>query len=103
MTLGELLAQLDTLDPELTIFVDASPDEWTSESNAILLREDVEDDKWQPPPGWRYFLEVYIASDVARDWAKYRGRVLSADEVVAVVMHYARWDAYPVDDPPHTP
>jgi hypothetical protein len=25
MTLGELLAELDRLDPELTMFVDASP------------------------------------------------------------------------------
>jgi hypothetical protein len=69
----------------------------------MLLREDVEDDDWKSPPGWHYFLEVFIALEVAQDWAKYRQRELSADEVVHVVMHYARWDAYPVEDPPHTP
>lgn len=96
-TLGELLSNLGNLDPELTIFVDASPDEWTTESNAILLREEVEDDAWKAPPGWRYFLEVSIASDVAEDWATSRHRALSEDEIVGVVMHYARWDAYPAE------
>jgi hypothetical protein len=103
VTLGDLLAELDRLDPELTIFVDASPDDWTSASNAILLREDVNDDDSRPPSGWHYFLEVFIAREVAQDWAKYRERELSTAEVVDVVMHYARWDAYPLDDRPHTP
>jgi hypothetical protein len=97
VTLGELLSDLAQLEPGLTIFVDASPDDWSVESQAILLREDVEDDTWKPPVGYRYFLEVDIASDVARSWSEMKGRHLENDEVARVVLHYARWDAWPAE------
>jgi hypothetical protein len=92
-----LLGSLDSLDPDLTIYVAGRHDDWSPDIDAVLLQEDVESNEWQAPDGLTYFLEVDIARDVVRDWRAAGHVVNSPEEVVRVVMHYARWDAWPTE------
>ena len=97
MRLGTLLSNLDSLDLEMTIYVAGRHDDWSPDMDAVLLKEDVESDDWQAPAGLTYFLEVDIARDVVQDWQASGHAVDSPEEVVRVVMHYARWDAWPAE------
>ena len=87
--LGDVLGDLDKIDDdEATIFVkDGSVDESTE---SLVLAEGDE-----PPPGFKYLLEVYLAKEVIEVWSKWRGgKRPSLTERIAAVAHYASHDAY---------
>ena len=97
MTLRTLLSNLDSLDGDRTIYVAGLHDDWSPDMEAVLLQEDVESDDWQPPAGLTYFLEVDIARAVVRDWQAAGHVVYGPDDLIRVVMYYARWDAWPTE------
>jgi hypothetical protein len=97
MTLRTLLTNLDSLDADRTIYVAGRRNDWSPDMEAVVLQEDVESDDWQPPAGLTYFLEVGIARDVVRDWLAAGHVVSGPDDVIRVVMYYARWDAWPAE------
>ena len=86
--LGDVLGGLDKLDDEATIFVKDGPvDEWTE---SLVLAEGEE-----PPPGFKYLLQVYLAKNVIEVWSKWRdGKRPSRAERTTAVSHYASHDAY---------
>jgi len=87
--LGDVLGDLDKIDDdEATIFVkDGSVDESTE---SLVLAEGNE-----PPPGFKYLLEVFLAKEVIEVWSKWRGgKRPSLTERIAAVAHYASHDAY---------
>ena len=81
MTFGEIVASLDSLDEDLTIYASADrpldrsvPDEAT---------------------GLPYLLEVYLAKEALEVWSQWReGRKPSLDESVEAIAYYADHDAY---------
>src|SRR5207248_2987702 len=94
--LGDVLGDLDNIDDdEATIFVkDGSVDESTE---SLVLAEGDE-----PPPGFKYLLEVFLAKEVIEVWSKCRGgKRSSLTDRVAAVAHYASHDAYRPRCSPH--
>jgi hypothetical protein len=87
--LGDVLGGLDKLDDdEATIFVKDGPVDESTES--LVLAEGEE-----PPPGFKYLLEVYVAKNVIEVWSKWRdGKRPSRAERTTAVAHYASHDAY---------
>ena len=61
MKLRDLLPDIASLDPDLTVYIDG---EWSPESN-ILLR--IEPDDGSSPEGFEYFLEVFILQELYED------------------------------------
>jgi hypothetical protein len=87
--LGDVLGDLDKVDDdEATIFVNDGPVEELTESLVLVEGE-------EPPPGFKYLLEVYLAKDVIEVWSEWRGgkRPTRAERSTAVA-HYASHDAY---------
>jgi hypothetical protein len=87
--LGDVLDGLDKLDDdEATIFVKDGPVDESTES--LVLAEGEE-----PPLGFKYLLEVYLAKNVIDVWSKWRdGKRPSRAERTTAVAHYASHDAY---------
>jgi hypothetical protein len=94
--LGDVLGDLDKLeDDEATIYVKDGPVDESTESLVLAVGE-------EPPPSFKYLLEVYLAKDVIEVWSEWRGgkRPSRTDRIIAVV-HYASHDAYlPAEPPP---
>lgn len=87
--LGDVLGDLDYLeDDEATIYVKDGPVDESTESLTLADGE-------EPPPGFKYLLEVYLAKNVVEVWSKWRGgkRPSRTDRITAVA-HYASHDAY---------
>jgi hypothetical protein len=91
--LGDVLGDLDKVDDEATIFVkDGSVDESTE---SLVLAEGDE-----PPPGFKYLLEIYLAKEVIEVWSEWRdGKRPSRAERSTAVAHYASHDAYLPTEP----
>jgi hypothetical protein len=64
--LGEVLADIDKLDEEATIYVNDGPVDDSMESLVLAEGE-------APPQGFNYLLEVFLAKDVIDVWSKWRG------------------------------
>ena len=94
MTVRALVARLDELDEEHTIYAVGGP-QATPEADAVAALEP--DDGSLPPEaiGMAYLLEVNEARSVVQVWAEWRdGRAPSQDEACSAILHYARHDAY---------
>ena len=92
MTLANLLASLDSLDAEDTIYA-AEP--WNKGSMALVAHEPEtgglpEEAQTQ---GMKYFLEVFVARDFLEDWKPSLGKEPSRDEVCDRLIQYAIRDA----------
>jgi hypothetical protein len=89
-TLGDLLADVNSVPEELTIYV--PPDEQVGLETRVTLVDEEEED---PPSGARYLLEVSIVKEVLDVWSSWRdGRIPSLAEACEAVLHYASHDAY---------
>jgi hypothetical protein len=90
MTLAEIVADLDRIDDEMTIFVSAElPD-----TEAVVGFETDEGQAPQEAKGMHYLLEVFIAKEVIADWPGWHdGRCPSLHEKVTAILNYARNDA----------
>lgn len=90
---GDVLESIDKHDQEATIHVKDGP--ISASTEVVVLGE-----SQVPPQGFRYLLEVYIATEVLEVWSKWRGgtRPSRADRVAAVAFYTER-DAYlPVEE-----
>jgi hypothetical protein len=91
-SLGEILRDLSAYDRELTIYA-VKP--WNESSVAVVARES--DGGGLPAEAdaidAKYFLEIFIASDLIEDWVKYAQIAPTADERVARLIQYAETDA----------
>lgn len=97
MTLQRVVADLDEIDEDLTIYI-ASGSEWTAESRVITALEP--DDHTLPQEAaaldMEYFLEVFIAQDVLRAWQKWQEvKEVSLEKKLEILLYYAENDAYP--------
>src|SRR5262245_30287227 len=93
MLLREVVTHIGEYDPELTIYVtDGEP--WSLDIGARLAVEPSDDPTWKPS-GFRYFLEVQVAQEVADDRSDALGRPLDAQELGQLILYYAEHDAYP--------
>ena len=85
---GDLLDAIDQLDEEGTIFIREGPIEDSSE--AVVISQGQE-----PPPGFKYLLEVFLAKEVLGVWSKLRsGKKPSRADRCEAVAYYASHDAY---------
>ena len=68
MTLLDVIAQLDDLDAESTIY---AMEPWTSSSSAIVAYEPTSGGLPESANelGLKYFLEVFLAKEILEDWA----------------------------------
>ena len=91
-TILDIVRDIDTLDPDLTIYA-RSP--WTCESEAILAVEP-EDGKTDPPEavskGVNYFIEVDIAKEFLDDWQNSVDRKIPLLERCERLVYYAEHD-----------
>jgi hypothetical protein len=78
MTLNEIIQNIDTFDPEHTIYID---EYWNPDSKAIVCYEP---DDGHAPEGYEYFLEVFLVQEVIEDLGS-----SSVDRIIA----YAQNDA----------
>jgi hypothetical protein len=91
--LGDVLEEIDHLDRKATIYVKNGIVDDSTES--VVLAEGEE-----PPPGFKYLLEVYIAKEAIEVWSKWRdGKRPSRAERSVAVAHYASHDAYLPTEP----
>ena len=79
-TVADAIAALDTLDEDDVIYA-RKP--WSPTAAAMIGPDDLE------PAGFEYFLEVSVAREVLE------GPLLTLDERVRLLLHYAEYDAYP--------
>jgi hypothetical protein len=92
LKLIDVVAQLVSYDPELTIYA-AKP--WTCDSEAVVAREP-EDGGLPPEAAARrceYFIEVFVAKEFLEGWIAVEGRSTSAREQCDRLIHYAVYDA----------
>jgi hypothetical protein len=93
-TLRDLVADLDALDGELTIYADGGVNA-TASSSAVAALEP--EDGTLPPEatGLEYVLEVDLAREAVGVWREWRdGREPSVDDKVRALLHYAKYDDY---------
>ena len=97
--LRTLIADLDKIDDDLTIYI-ASGAEWTAGSSVIAA---LEPEGGVPPleasaQDMEYFLEVFIAKDVLQEWKEWQGvEELSLEKKLEILLYYAKNDAYPLE------
>ncbi len=99
-TLGEAIADLDALPSEATIFAVKIKGRWVWESPALVVPEQNGLSKEIVDGGraFEYVLEVFIAQEVLEDWTAFKGgHPLPPEERLRVVVHYALYDACPVE------
>jgi hypothetical protein len=87
MSLLQVVRELAALDRDSTIYA-AKP--WALNSKAVVRRES---DKGQPFCGGDYFLEVFIAQDLLRDWEKGLSKQITDEQRCARLIQYAIADA----------
>lgn len=93
-TLAELLAELDTLDDDATIFTAIAPYA-NAETPAVVAVPAEDGSVPDRVDGLGYFLEVDIAKEVVEIWSQWRdGREPTLRQVVEAVVHYAVNDSY---------
>lgn len=102
MTLTEIIAHLETLDSDATIFAERVDGVFVAESKAVAFV--LSDSELSLPldavagahcPGLDYYLEVETAHKVLDVWSAWRGgRSPSPTEAVRAVTYYASNDAY---------
>lgn len=95
MTLSEVLQRLYEFDSEMTIYAAGGADA-TLTSSAVVAEEPADGGVPEEARGLDYLLEVFLAREVLEDWQRFRGGELSLDEAHRVIVHYARYDAHPV-------
>lgn len=92
MTLAEILAKIDELDDELTIY---SAEPWSPVSRAVAAREPDDGSLPSEASGMRYLLEVSIAKEAIEIWSQWRaGAVPTIADKCEAVLHYAENDSY---------
>jgi hypothetical protein len=91
-TLAEVIAALDSLDSEDTIY---AVEPWTKESQAVVAREPeaggLPDEARRI--GAKYFLEVFVAHDFVEDWKTGLRQEPAPTEMCARLIYYAINDA----------
>ena len=93
-TLGELLASIEQLDDDLTIYVAGGPD-WTESSQAVAALEPDEGGLPSETRGMECLIEVAVAKEVLQVWQQWRGgQIPSTTEKCEAVIYYAQHDAY---------
>ncbi|HVT30417.1 MAG TPA: hypothetical protein VHE81_20570 [Lacipirellulaceae bacterium] len=92
MKLSDVVARLDSLDREATIYA-AQP--WTSESSAVVETEPSSGGLPEAAAqcGMAYFLEVFVAHDFVEDWEASLDKSPSAAERCERLIRYAVDDA----------
>ena len=96
MTLAELIQQLRSLNDELTIYAEASP-QWQPASKAVARLN--LDNTTQPinvdGVQLEYLLEVFLAKEVIEGWSEWHGgQTPSVEQMCEAVIYYATYDAY---------
>jgi hypothetical protein len=92
MQLGEIVKRLASLDQEATIYA-AEP--WTAKSAAIVAREPESGEVPEPAvrEGGKYFLEVFVASELLAGWESTLDRMPTDEERCEWLIRYAIDDA----------
>ena len=92
LLLKEVLADIDSADESLTIYIDATA--LPHDTSAVALVKYVGPGT-VAPTGMKYFLSIEDAKGAIDTWSKWRGgrRPTDSDRCEAVI-HYARMDAY---------
>ena len=94
MTLLDLVERLETLDDNLTIYVEESS-EWSFSTQAVACLEPEDGSIPLEAAGMEYFLEVGLAKIVIHTWQLWRnGQVPSTHEACESIIYYAQNDAY---------
>jgi hypothetical protein len=92
----ELLARLDELDSEETIY---ACEPWTADSDAMVTLEDPESGlpfgvpRQAAEAGMTYFLEVFTTREVVEGWLNNLDEKPTLAEICQTVIHYAIYDA----------
>ena len=90
MTLSEIFQQIDSQNPEDTIYA-RSP--WTLDSEASVAVEGSEEEKRIKELGMEYFLEIFIATDFLTDWKKSHSEPSTSEAACNRLIQYAINDA----------
>lgn len=98
-TLSVLVAQLDQLDDDLTIYADGGP---SARAGARAVAAVEREDGTVPSvaAGLDYVLEVFLAKEVIAVWSQWRGGIRPTPaEALRAIAYYAKHDAFePTDD-----
>ena len=95
MSLRDLIARLDELDPDETIYAEsASPD-----ARAVAAAEPEDGSLPEEATGLKYLLEVGAAQEAIRVWRAWRpGDAPTPKDELEAITYYAEHDAWlPVD------
>jgi hypothetical protein len=88
---GDVLADVDSLDDEIIMFVPEGEDVSLSTSALLLSFEEYE----RGADGYRYFLEGENIKESIEVWSLWRdGRLPTLDDKLAAVVYYATNDAF---------
>jgi hypothetical protein len=90
----ELLARLDELDSEETIY---ACEPWTADSDAMVAPDPELDPNGTPPEaaeaGMKYFLEVFTTREFVEDWIASLDEKPTLAAICQRVIQYAIYDA----------
>jgi len=92
----ELIARLDALDSEKTIY---ACEPWTADSDAMVALEDPESvlpfgvPREAAEAGMQYFLEVFITREVVEGWLSNLDEKPTLAAICQTVIQYATYDA----------
>lgn len=100
-TLAELLAELDALDDDATIFTALAPYA-NADTRAVVAVAEADGSVPEEADGLGHFVDVAVANEVAEVWRQRRGgRQPTIRQLVEAVVHYAVNGAHqPAEAPP---
>jgi hypothetical protein len=95
VTLREVMEGLDGFDDDATIYAEGDPSDWDVTSGALVAYTSEDASPPALPESFRYLLEIHIAKDAVRVWSEWRaGAEPSAEDKLAAVLYYRRYDAF---------
>ncbi|HEY3332507.1 MAG TPA: hypothetical protein VGK19_20930 [Capsulimonadaceae bacterium] len=100
MKLIDIIEDLDNVSEDLIIYAAPVGGRWTAESPAALVPMPEDGERLrrmgEDYEGMLYMIEVFLAKEVAEDWAD-RQNIAFLDEPtkLRVIVYYAEHDAYP--------
>jgi hypothetical protein len=91
--LRDVIGEINSFEKLDTIY---AREPWTTESDAIVVRDPDEGDPPEPGPlGLKYFLEVFITLEVIEGLMNNINYTPTLDQICETVIYYATYDAWP--------